>query len=522
MTRLIVVCLLLFASAWASARTAPVTKYYVTQADGTTKVYYEYTSGGLTAAGTNEMAVRNAVTAEAKAGEQKYTFDGLNTSATNSFWYIKECLKSGPVAGYCSVGSKPRYQTTASYTTICPDNSAPNQGYSFAQQCPDVPPPPPTCPVPAGTTFNFGAWVCNGPLGKTGECSDARAPLPTSSETCKLQGGVTGVEGCYGIPNADGKTQHMYCIYTGVSNGQAAEQSGNPAPNGPPGASNGPPTVPEVPRVDMPPVAAPPNSGCPKGSVMAGYNSSGTPMCVGTGTAPPGPTPAAPPVNVSKSTTANPDGSSTTTTTTVTTNADGSKTTVTDKVTTAAAPAGGGAGATTTEQTKVVSATPSGAPGTETKPDQVNFCKQNPTLSICRESSVSGTCGQTACMGDAIQCATLRAAAAMECKQRTDEDALKALSQHALGQAAANGADPDAGTLPSVKNASVVDMGTMQASGWIGGGSAFKDVSFTVQGKTFAVPLNKWTGYLVGLRYALMVVAMLVSFRMLSGAILKD
>jgi hypothetical protein len=36
------------------------------------------------------------------------------------------------------------------------------------------------------------------------------------------------------------------------------------------------------------------------------------------------------------------------------------------------------------------------------------------------------------------------------------------------------------------------------------------------------VPLSKATGFLVGLRYALMVAALLVSFRILSGAILRD
>ena len=51
---------------------------------------------------------------------------------------------------------------------------------------------------------------------------------------------------------------------------------------------------------------------------------------------------------------------------------------------------------------------------------------------------------------------------------------------------------------------------------------ALNDVSFTIQGKSVTVPLNKWSGYLVGLRYALMVMATLIAFRMLSGVILRD
>jgi hypothetical protein len=438
-----------------------------------------------------------------------YTCVGPTGSAAGNFFWNAQDKNGGAIYKLEVSG------ITLSYS--CPSGGNYDTTYPQTLACPNPPlppsPPPNQCPVPAGEEHTFGVWEGWGPVGSSLPTTDTVTGFPTSSPQCRLQSPPELV-GCYSTPE-DGR-EHYYCIYKAISSGTVPEGSAPPtgAPSTPP-APPGDPTKVE----GMPPKTAPPTGNCPKGSVMAGYNSSGTPMCVGSGTAPPSGPPAAPPVNVTKTTTSNPDGSTTTTTNTVTTNSDGSRTTVVDRVTTAPASAGGG---TSTEQTKTTSATPSGAAGTETKPQDVNFCKQNPTLSVCRESSVTGTCGQIACMGDAIQCATLRAAAAMECKQRTDEDALKALSQHALGQAAANGNDPDAAGLPSVKNAAVVDMGTMQAAGWIGGGAAFKDVSFTVQGKTFAVPLNKWSSYLVGLRYALMVVAMLVSFRMLSGVILRD
>lgn len=428
--------------------------------------------------------------------------DGSSTPRTDGTVYRRQCAAATPRY----IGGNPAVGVT-DQNKLC-----------------SAAPPPPNCPHSAGTVITWGQWTGWSPLdsGQTSDLSDLPVRpdgtrFPNDSPDCTLET-LPEVVGCYRREEA-GKDHH-FCIFRGTSTGGLSNRAGSVG-----GGATGGPTAPQTAPnpanpTTMPPIASPSKSECPKGLVMAGYNTAGTPMCVGNGTAPvPAGTPAAQPATVTKATTANPDGSSTTTTTTVTTNADGSKTTVTDRVTTAPASAGG---ATTTEQTRATSTTPSGAAGVETKPQEVNFCKQNPTLSICRESSVSGTCGQVACMGDAIQCATLRAASAMECKQRTDEDALKALSVHGLGQAAANGTDPLADSLPSVKNASVVEMGKMEASGWIGAGSAFKDVAFTVQGKSFAVPLSKWTGYLVGLRYALMVVAMLVSFRMLSGVILRD
>lgn len=323
----------------------------------------------------------------------------------------------------------------------------------------------------------------------------------------------------------DAATGKTYCMWMVQRTGE--RWSGTEAPG------DGGSTVPEKPS--EPPVASPPIKPpspsapdicktcvpCPKGTVQAGIGPDGVPMCVGTGTNPP-PPPSPPPVKTTPPvTTTNPDGSTTTTTTTTQTNADGSTSTTTHVVTKAPD------GSTTTSGGTVVSATPAGKAGHHDDPtgdaDKNNFCKQNPTLAVCRDSTVSGTCGEISCTGDAVQCATLRAAAAMECKQRKEEDALKDSSLHSLGQAAAGGVDPQGDTLPAVKNAAVVQVPSMSGShGWLGAGAVFKDVSFTVQGHTVSVPLSKWTSYLEAFRYALMVVASLVSFRLLSGSILRD
>lgn len=471
----------------AFAQTAPDIYYF----SNTSPVnQFDSTLSGVCAKAVSYLATKNGTTA---------TYVGtrpIGTSTTDFYCQAKNA--SGATIDYAS-----------GFKRTCPSTTPrwdPNQLKCVLT----VAPPPPSCGYPNGSPIRFSLWRGHSAL-NSNDALDV-PPYPDKTPDCGLKG-VPDVEACYSVVREGEK--RYYCIYNGISDGSPAvwpgDANGQRAPEGPP-ADN-----PE--REPMPPTPAPPGSSqCPKGSVMAGYNSSGTPMCVGTGTLPSN-TPAAPPKATTSNTVSNADGSTTTTTTTTTTNIDGSQTIVKQIVTN---PAPGSGGASTSSETRETTKTPSGAAGTETKPEQVNFCKQNPTLSICRESSVSGTCGEVACMGDAIQCATLRAAAAMECKQRADEEALKASPLHALGAAAAAGNDPMAGSLPTVKNATTVAVPTMAASGWIGGGSAFRDVSFTVQGRTFTLPLERWTGYLVGLRYALMVVAMLVSFRMLSGVILRD
>lgn len=310
-----------------------------------------------------------------------------------------------------------------------------------------------------------------------------------------------------------------YCMWMVKRTGEKFTGEDKPGVGG-----NDTPEVPADPPVKSPPIENPPKptddpgkGPCPTGTFHAGMSASGIPMCIGTGSTPPA-KPPQPKTETEKNETGA-DGSTTNTKTVTTTNSDGSTTkTVTVTVTKAD-------GTKTTSGSADTSATPAGAAGKADRPpedDKFDLCKTNPNLSICREGSVTGTCGQITCVGDAIQCATLRAAAAMECKQRTDEDAIKASPIHALGAAAINGNDPKAAELPTAKNAQVVDVGGIKSDGWLGGGSAFDDVTFSIMGKSITIPFEKWSGYLVGLRYALMVAASLVSFRILSGAILRE
>ena len=260
---------------------------------------------------------------------------------------------------------------------------------------------------------------------------------------------------------------------------------------------------------------------CPKGTVPAGFGSDGLISCVGTGSTPKNP-PADPKTTKVSTSSTNPDGSITVTTTTIKVNADGSNTTTVDKVTTASAANGGGV---IKEQTKDTTPTAGGAPGKETpdKPqEQVNFCKQNPNLAVCRESSVSGTCGQTACLGDAIQCATLRATAAMECRERDEIEELKRMPVRGSGQAIIEGADPQQGAIDAMLKGEEIDLSrpNIDESGFLGGGSCFAPKTFSVAGKLVTVEFGVICDNIQPLRYVVLACAFIVAYLLVSKSVM--
>lgn len=366
-------------------------------------------------------------------------------------------------------------------------------------------PPPPPCNTPAGQPVSWTQKTGHSASADAEQGDGAPGPIPSSSPSC----GVTGAkpENCWSVPASDGG-QDFFCKFSGTSTGQGVP-SGAPTDAGTPPAGAKP--------TNAPPTKADPSGKCPGGMTQGGVSADGMAVCVGSGTNPTGANGGAPtdarPTSSTTTKTTDASGNKVTTTTGTRDNGDGSKTTT--KTVETEGPDGSKSSTTTT----TTGLTPGGKQGQPDKPD-TDFCRQHPELNICRNSSIAGQCGQITCMGDAIQCATLREAATIQCRQKEAEDALKASPLHALGQGASNGNDPEKGSLPSPSNGQTVDISALNADGWLGGGAAFEDVSFTVQGHTITVPLSSATSLLVGLRYALMVAAALVSFRILSGAIL--
>lgn len=368
-------------------------------------------------------------------------------------------------------------------------------------------------------------------------CSDGSSPpgcLPPPPD-CSKQDLIKATQSFTSLSQAQTTlpSQYLGCVISVISI-TACHQSGagvyscdyvvqNTGLQAPTGSSNGKSELTVTPasttdtRVNMPPTA-PSSSGtgkCPTGSVQGGSDSSGIPICIGTGTAPPGAQANNTKAVGSTATVTAADGSTTATTATTVTNKDGSVTTISDVVATAAN------GTKTTSQTASTGNSTAGTQGkTDSPEDKSDLCTRNPNLSICRNSNVLGSCGTITCDGDAIQCATLRATAAIQCKGVKDESDLAASSLTALGAQLLAGTDPLKSTFPTVSGATVVQAGSIDASGWLGGGSCFADKTVSVHGMSITLPFSKSCDILLALRYALMVAAALVSFKIVSGAIL--
>jgi hypothetical protein len=364
---------------------------------------------------------------------------------------------------------------------------------------------PPSGACSAGSVSDV--WISAGSLiAGTGRTTDMAAPM-------NIQGCAVNSEllHCMIRVNEPSKVDCQWrATQTGVSVG-GTDTGVNPLGGAP---------SPATPMPAVPPFSPATGQGCPAGTVNMGTDSSGLSICGGSGTTPdPRPDPAVttkPPV-----TTTNEDGSTTKVEVTERANADGSKTTVTKTTVTQSN------GTSTTTETESTGARPDGLSGKkdDTKEEEKSdLCKQHPELNICQNSQVSGACETLACTGDAITCAIARQTAEQNCRGKKLEDDAKASPQWALGNQALNGSDPLAANFPNnpAKGIPVAMPTNMDSSGWLGGGACFPDKPFTFQGQQFVIPFNTVCQNMTGFRYAVMIVALLMSFRMLAGAIFKE
>lgn len=252
---------------------------------------------------------------------------------------------------------------------------------------------------------------------------------------------------------------------------------------------------------------------CPEGTSPAGTDSYGLTICAGNPSQP---------SSTSQTSTTKPattvtDSAGNTVKTEISTssNSDGSTTTTTKTTTTT--PAGEVTVAVKQETTKA----PTGSQGVKDSPNDVkDLCQRNPSLNICKNSQVLGSCEQISCEGDAIQCATLRAAAAMQCQQKRDRDQMLASKEYANGQAVMNGTDGSKEGLAALVKGTEIDIGSIQLdkNGWIGGGACIADKNFTVFGKSVTVSFAKLCDNILPLRVIIMFIASVVVFRLYMDA----
>jgi hypothetical protein len=304
---------------------------------------------------------------------------------------------------------------------------------------------------------------------------------------------------------------------TGTGSGGTGSDSGSgsgPSP-APSPSSDSSPSSPDDKAGSSPPVGPGPGGVCPGGTVQVGVDSGGVVICQGVGTAPRNP-PAAPSKTVSPVvTTTGPDGSSISVQKVEQKNSDGSTTTTTTTVTTKPD------GTKTVDVTKDTGSSKAGGAGAEdTEGD--DFCKQNPMLAVCKNSSVSGSCGQTTCTGDAIQCATLRAAAALQCAQKADSDELKASPSAQLGGQIIGGGDPKNGEIADRMKGDTVDVGgkSLDATAFMPG-ACLADRSISILGKQVPISFASVCSNVLPLRYVFMSMAFIVSYLLVARSVLN-
>jgi hypothetical protein len=415
-----------------------------------------------------------------------YTYVGATVNTST----VYNCIgKRSPTGGNEVLGTASRRQCSVSSPYFKEDTGT----------CSNVPHPP---KCPAGVP-GVGSWKA----GKTGVYTGYPSPFETGGcvSGCKVK--MKDVKNCHSYG-----TGFDYCEYQYESTGDTCSVGdGTSAPETPPADPN-------PPRTDVPPFV-PPQGDCPKGTYQGGVNSAGTPMCYGPGSDPKKPKPP-PPKTESEKTEQGEDGSSTHTKTTKTTNSDGSVTTVT--VMTVTRPDGSKETTVTADTSK----TPVGQPGkdeSKQEDEKYDLCKQNPNLNICRNSSVAGTCGQISCQGDAIQCATLRAAAAMECKGREEEQKLRQMASHNVGELILSRADPAQGDIDAALKGTEVDMSQSKIddSSFVAA-QCMGDKSFVYSGRTITIPISRFCGMIEPLKYAIVAAAWIIAYTIVSKSVLSS
>lgn len=381
-----------------------------------------------------------------------------------------------------------------------------------------------------GASTRYGA-TCTAPkvLNAAGTCDDPSCPLPkimvggvcsNPPPVCGTDEWVAHTAYCPAPKNWGGcevtivKLLASYKLDNQCS--WLVKKTGNQAGSDPDVSQNPQPPAPKGPPAVSPPVPPKPDGNCPEGTVQMGQTASGAPICVGTGSNPPN-SPPPPSGSGAPSTTTGTDGTATTVTTNTTQNHDGSSTTIT--TTTVVKPDG----SKSTTSTGSTTANAGGQPGKSDVGDKdKTFCQQNPTLTICINSSVSGTCGQVSCTGDAIQCATLRAAAAMECREKEDMEKILASPQKALGDQILAGNDPMQGQIDTALQGTEIDLSNpnLDTSGFLGGGQCLAPMVFSAGGRVISYSFAELCEQIQPLRLVVMALCSILSYLVVARSIL--
>ncbi|MFI4938959.1 MAG: hypothetical protein ACHP7O_01220 [Burkholderiales bacterium] len=155
-----------------------------------------------------------------------------------------------------------------------------------------------------------------------------------------------------------------------------------------------------------------------------------------------------------------------------------------------------------------------------------DMCTLHPALAVCNVSTVASNClagvATVSCSGDAITCAIAQATADADCRSKNDAQVVANSSATVLGNQLLTGADPMGTGLPTLANAAQGTLPSqLDSSGWLGGGACLADIPMVIGTASYVFPLSQVCDWLIPLRAVMMLIASLVSYRIMSSAVLK-
>ena len=143
-----------------------------------------------------------------------------------------------------------------------------------------------------------------------------------------------------------------------------------------------------------------------------------------------------------------------------------------------------------------------------------DFCGKNPQSPMCINGSWSDQgCGQgtPACQGDAVQCAQAKLQWHQYCALAGGDG-----TAAAIGNGIANGSDPLGASLPTVQNATQMDISTqLKTSDSFLSSACLQDVMVPFNGGTIKIPWSNYCVYFEYMGYITMAVAGLISLRII-------
>lgn len=142
------------------------------------------------------------------------------------------------------------------------------------------------------------------------------------------------------------------------------------------------------------------------------------------------------------------------------------------------------------------------------------FCEQNPNSSICgggEKSSYAAQCGQApSCGGDAIQCAIANHTFELYCAQLVSDEVKSEFQTIKDFEGTGEGQGLDVRTIELQNSINPAQ---------IGGGLGLTDKDFMVFGQTITIPFSKLNLYIQMFGMAVLAIAWLQAFRIVSGVI---